>query len=58
MFDDHEGFWPLLGHASRPTGTRLVALVFYGLADELPKGHRKRAVADVLTDFRHAPVER
>lgn len=50
--DEHEGFWPLLGHAARPAGTRVVALVFYGLADELPKGHRKLAVADVLTDFR------
>lgn len=56
--DEHEGFWPLLGHESRPAGTRMVALVFYGLAKELPKGHRKLAVADVLTDFRHDSGER
>lgn len=51
--DKHEGFWPLLGHAETPADTRLVAFVFYGLAAELPKPHRKREVGDVLVDFRH-----
>jgi len=50
--DDHDRFWPLLGHEARPDRTKIVALVFYGLAGELPKRHRKLAVADVLTDFR------
>lgn len=50
--DDHEGFWPLLGHEARPAGTRVVALVFYGLAAELPKRHRRLSVAEVLTNFR------
>src|SRR5690606_22468741 len=38
--DEHEGFWPLLGHEERPASTRLVALVFYGLAAKLPYGDR------------------
>ncbi len=54
--DDHEDFWPLLGHPREPAGTRIVSLVFYGLARELPKPHRKLGLADVLTDFRGAPL--
>ncbi len=50
---EHEGFWPLLGHSQRPVNTRVAALIFYGLVEELPKPHRKLAVEDVLVDFRH-----
>ncbi len=51
--DAHEGFWPLLGQAHRPANTRVVAFIFYGLVEELPKAHRKREVGEVLVDFRH-----
>jgi len=50
---DHEGFWPLLGLDGAPDGTRVVALLFYGLAAELPKAHRKLPVEHVLVDHRH-----
>lgn len=50
---EHEGFWPLLGQAGPPANTRLVAFLFYGLAEDLPRPHRKRDVADVLVDFRN-----
>lgn len=50
--DAHEGFWPLLGHAEKPADTRLVAFIFYGLADTMPRPHRKLEVSDVLVDFR------
>lgn len=50
----HEGFWPLLGYPGAPADTRLVALLFYGLAREAPKAHRRLGVADVLVDFRAA----
>jgi hypothetical protein len=50
---EHEGFWPLLGHERAPDGTRVVALIFYGLAEELPKPHRKLPVEHVLVDHRH-----
>ncbi len=48
---EHEGFWPLLGHAQQPANTKLVAFVFYGLAEQLPRPHRKLGVEDVLVDF-------
>ncbi len=50
---DHEGFWPLLGHERAPDDTRVVAFLFYGLAAELPKAHRKLPVEHVLVDHRH-----
>lgn len=48
---EHEGFWPLLGHASEPANTRVVAFIFYGLVEVPPRAHRKLDVADVLVDF-------
>lgn len=50
--EEHEEFWALLGHEQEPSDTRLVAFVFYGLAEELPKAHRRLAAQDVLVDFR------
>ena len=49
---DHEGFWPLLGHVGPPADTRLVSLLFYGLPSELPKAHRRLGAAEVLVDYR------
>ena len=50
---EHEGFWPLLGHAEPPADTRVVSVLFYGLVEEAPKAHRKLGVSEVLVDFRH-----
>lgn len=49
--NQHEEFWPLLGHEQQPANTRLVAFVFYGLPQDLPRPHRKLGVEDVLVDF-------
>lgn len=51
---EHPGFWPLLGHQQAPADTRLVSLLFYGLAKDLPRPHRKLGLDDVLIDFRGA----
>lgn len=50
--NEHEEFWPLLGHAKQPANTRVVAFVFYGLAEVMPRPHRKLDVDEVLVDFR------
>ena len=50
--EEHEEFWRLLGHDHEPADTRVVAFVFYGLAAELPKAHRRLAAQDVLVDYR------
>lgn len=50
----HEGFWPLLGMPERPANTRLVAFVFYGLAEVLPSPHRKLGVEEVFVDYKGA----
>src|SRR5690606_1048035 len=49
--NQHEEFWSLLGHAEQPANTRVVAFVFYGLAEVLPRPHRKLGVEDVMVDF-------
>lgn len=51
---EHEGFWSLLGHDVAPANTRLVSMIFYGLATSVPAPHRKLGVEDVLTDFRRS----
>lgn len=51
----HEGFWPLLGHTSRPEGAEVVGTFFYGIPARLPKGHRNKGVRDILVNYRALP---
>jgi nitroreductase len=49
---EHEGFWPLLGHAQAPAHTEVVGVFFYGVPERVPEGRRKKGLSEVLVDFR------
>jgi nitroreductase len=50
--DEHEAFWPLLGHDERPEGTEVVGVFFYGVPERIPEGRRSKGIEEITVNFR------